>query len=163
GDLILTQTAATQTVTHSAARDPLRIELFNNLFMSIAEQMGAVLQNTARSVNIKERMDFSCAVFDGLGDLVANAPHVPVHLGSMGESVRAVKARHPVMNAGDSFILNNPFAGGTHLPDITVVTPVFLGNDEAPAFFVASRGHHADIGGHTPGSMPPNSKTLAEE
>jgi 5-oxoprolinase (ATP-hydrolysing) len=163
GDLILTQTTATQAAAHSTARDPLRVELFNNLFMSIAEQMGAVLQNTAQSVNIKERLDFSCALFDGHGDLVANAPHVPVHLGSMGESVRAVKARHPVMSPGDSFILNNPFAGGTHLPDITVVTPVFLDKETAPTFFVASRGHHADIGGRTPGSMPPNSKTLAEE
>ncbi len=143
--------------------DPLRIELFNNLFMSIAEQMGAVLQNTAQSVNIKERLDFSCAVFDGEGRLIANAPHIPVHLGSMGESVRAVMARYPVMQAGDSFVLNNPFAGGTHLPDITVVTPVFLDGDARPAFFTASRGHHADVGGLTPGSMPPNSRTLAEE
>ncbi len=143
--------------------DPLRIELFNNLFMSIAEQMGAVLQNTAQSVNIKERLDFSCAVFDGDGRLIANAPHIPVHLGSMGESVRAVMARYPVMQAGDSFVLNNPFAGGTHLPDITVVTPVFLDGDAHPSFFTASRGHHADVGGLTPGSMPPNSRTLAEE
>jgi len=150
------------------APDPLRIEIFNNLFMSIAEQMGAVLQNTAQSVNIKERLDFSCAVFDGAGNLLANAPHMPVHLGSMGESVRAVMRKHGdmrdgPMRDGDSFVLNNPYDGGTHLPDITVVTPVFLPNETAPLFYVAARGHHADIGGATPGSMPPDSRTLADE
>ncbi|TAL02667.1 MAG: 5-oxoprolinase [Rhodospirillaceae bacterium] len=163
GDLILAHTAAPQTITNSTAPDPLRIEVFNNLFMSVAEQMGAVLQNTAQSVNIKERLDFSCAVFDGAGNLVANAPHMPVHLGSMGDSVRAVRAHHHFMKPGDSFVLNNPFAGGTHLPDITVVSPVFVEQEAVPAFFVASRGHHADVGGLTPGSMPPNSHTLAEE
>ncbi|MHB1205836.1 MAG: hydantoinase B/oxoprolinase family protein [Rhodospirillaceae bacterium] len=143
--------------------DTMRIELFNNLFMSIAEQMGAVLQNTAQSVNIKERLDFSCAVFDASGQLLANAPHMPVHLGSMGESVRAVMDRHHrTWGPGDSFVVNNPYAGGTHLPDITVVTPVFIGND-TPHFFVASRGHHADVGGATPGSMPPSSRTLEDE
>jgi 5-oxoprolinase (ATP-hydrolysing) len=161
-NLILTRTTA-RSVKGVDTADPLRIELFNNLFMSIAEQMGAVLQNTAQSVNIKERLDFSCAVFDGAGNLIANAPHMPVHLGSMGDSVRAIVARHPAMQPGDSFVLNNPFAGGTHLPDITVVTPVFLDGDAEPSFFVASRGHHADIGGITPGSMPPESRTLAEE
>jgi len=163
GDLILTQAHKTAVSTIGTAADPLRIELFNNLFMSIAEQMGAVLQNTAQSVNIKERLDFSCAVFDSDGNLVANAPHMPVHLGSMGESVRSARARHPIMQPGDSFVLNNPFAGGTHLPDITVVTPVFVENTQTPTFFVASRGHHSDVGGITPGSMPPNSKTLADE
>jgi 5-oxoprolinase (ATP-hydrolysing) len=147
----------------STAADPLRVELFNNLFMSIAEQMGAVLQQTAQSVNIKERLDFSCAVFDGNGNLIANAPHMPVHLGSMGDSVRAIRSRQSDMRTGDSFVLNNPYAGGTHLPDITVVTPVFLDGESAPAFFVASRGHHADVGGITPGSMPPGSRTLDEE
>ena len=143
--------------------DPLRIEIFNNLFMSIAEQMGAVLQNTAHSVNIKERLDFSCAVFDGDANLIANAPHMPVHLGSMGESVRAVAKRHADMRDGDVFVLNNPYDGGTHLPDVTVVTPVFLDNESAPTFYVAARGHHADIGGATPGSMPPQSRSLTEE
>ncbi len=149
--------------TNSIPADPLLIEIFNNLFMSIAEQMGAVLQNTSQSVNIKERLDFSCAVFARDGALVANAPHMPVHLGSMGESVRAVLAKHPQMNPGDVFVLNNPYNGGTHLPDITVVSPVFLEGETAPLFFTASRGHHADIGGRTPGSMPPTSTTVEEE
>ena len=169
--LILERTTPRANAALSTAADPMRIELFNNLFMSIAEQMGAVLQNTAQSVNIKERLDFSCAVFDAGGQLLANAPHMPVHLGSMGESVRAVIDRHSATwQPGDTFVVNNPYAGGTHLPDITVVTPVFLGAAERsnlktsePRFFVASRGHHADIGGVTPGSMPPSSKTLAEE
>jgi 5-oxoprolinase (ATP-hydrolysing) len=147
--------------------DPVMLEVFNNLFMSIAEQMGAVLANTASSVNIKERLDFSCAVFDGDGSLIANAPHMPVHLGSMGESVRAVvSVRGGEMNPGDVYALNAPYAGGTHLPDVTVVTPVF-GNTDADRgkvlFFVGARGHHADIGGITPGSMPPNSRTVDEE
>ena len=143
-------------------RSPLLLEVFNNLFMSIAEQMGATLANTACSVNIKERLDFSCAVFDGEGDLVANAPHLPVHLGSMGASVKAVIEGHrDSFNPGDAYLLNSPYAGGTHLPDLTVVTPVFVG--ASPLFFVASRAHHADIGGITPGSMPPGSRTIAEE
>ena len=146
-----------------SAPDPLRIEIFNNLFMSIAEQMGAVLQNTAQSVNIKERLDFSCAIFDGGANLIANAPHIPVHLGSIGDSVRAVIRRHPDLRDGDVFVLNNPYDGGTHLPDVTVITPVFLDREITPAFFVASRGHHADIGGATPGSMPPASRTLHDE
>ncbi|MGH7043198.1 MAG: hydantoinase B/oxoprolinase family protein, partial [Acetobacteraceae bacterium] len=144
--------------------DPVLLELFNNLFMNVAEQTGAVLQNTAMSVNIKERLDFSCAVFDAEGRLVANAPHIPVHLGAMGESVRTVLAhRHGVLKPGDVVALNNPYNGGTHLPDVTIITPVF---DEAGTrllFFVGSRGHHADIGGITPGSTPPASTTLEEE
>jgi 5-oxoprolinase (ATP-hydrolysing) len=144
--------------------DPVLLELFNNLFMNVAEQTGAVLQNTSMSVNIKERLDFSCAIFDTDGNLVANAPHVPVHLGAMGESVRTVlDHRRNTLKPGDVVALNNPFNGGTHLPDITVITPVFdaAGNDIL--FFVGSRGHHADIGGITPGSTPPMSRTLEEE
>ena len=132
--------------------------------MGVAEAMGAALERTAQSVNIKERLDFSCALFDADGGLVANAPHMPVHLGSMGHSVRAVRDRHPVLAPGQAFALNNPYAGGTHLPDITVVMPVFLrAEDAAPRFYVAARGHHADVGGVQPGSMPPFSKTLADE
>ncbi|MEP6884545.1 MAG: hydantoinase B/oxoprolinase family protein [Gammaproteobacteria bacterium] len=146
--------------------DPVRLELFNNVFMNIAEQMGLRLQNTAYSVNIKERLDFSCAVFDADGALIANAPHMPVHLGSMSESIRTVIADNPRMQPGDVYVLNDPYHGGTHLPDVTVVTPVYLDDGEtagAASFFVASRGHHADIGGTTPGSMPPFSTSIAEE
>jgi 5-oxoprolinase (ATP-hydrolysing) len=144
--------------------DPVRLELFNNVFMNIAEQMGLRLQNTAYSVNIKERLDFSCALFDAEGSLIANAPHMPVHLGSMSESIRTVIARNPEMQSGDVYVLNDPYHGGTHLPDVTVVTPVYLEDGDARAgFFVASRGHHADIGGTTPGSMPPFSTSIAEE
>ena len=144
--------------------DPVMLEVFNNLFMSIAEQMGATLANTAWSVNIKERYDFSCAIFDGAGNLVANAPHVPVHLGSMGQSVRTIlELNAGRMRPGDSFMLNNPFNGGTHLPDVTVVTPVFDAAGERIIFVVASRGHHADIGGKTPGSAPPDSRHIEEE
>ncbi|WP_428422517.1 hydantoinase B/oxoprolinase family protein [Methylibium sp.] len=177
--------------------DPVRLEVFNNLFMNIAEQMGLRLQNTAHSVNIKERLDFSCALFDGAGELIANAPHMPVHLGSMSESIKTVIARNPGLTPGDVFVLNDPYHGGTHLPDITVVTPVFLeppsprrgeGGGEGPAdrsphpnplpegegvepraegakpvFYVASRGHHADVGGITPGSMPPFSRSIDDE
>ncbi len=143
--------------------DPVMLELFNNLFMSVAEQMGAVLQNAAYSVNIKERLDFSCALFDAEGRLVANAPHVPVHLGSMSDAVRAIiRRRGADAQPGAVYALNDPFAGGTHLPDVTVVTPVF-GRGPSPLFWVGSRGHHADIGGLTPGSMPPGSRTIAEE
>ncbi|VUX47127.1 5-oxoprolinase [Candidatus Defluviicoccus seviourii] len=143
--------------------DPVLLEIFNNLFMAIAEQMGAVLANTAQSVNIKERLDFSCAVFDAEGSLVANAPHLPVHLGSMGESVKAVIAAHAgAMQPGSVYVLNAPYAGGTHLPDVTVITPVF-GDGGDILFFVGSRGHHADIGGITPGSMPPDSVSVEEE
>ena len=146
---------------------PAQIEIFNNLFMHIAEQMGEVLKSTAQSVNIKERLDYSCALFDASGGLVANAPHMPVHLGSMGASVRAViDARRGKMRPGDSWLINSPYHGGTHLPDMTVVAPVFLdaaGRATEPDFFVASRAHHADIGGSTPGSMPPFSRTIEEE
>jgi 5-oxoprolinase (ATP-hydrolysing) len=144
--------------------DPVMLEVFNNLFMSIAEQMGVRLAQTAYSVNIKERLDFSCALFDAEGNLIANAPHMPVHLGSMGESIKTViRENAGKMKPGDVYVLNDPYNGGTHLPDVTVISPVF---DEAGAnilFYVGSRGHHADIGGITPGSMPPFSKTIEEE
>jgi 5-oxoprolinase (ATP-hydrolysing) len=143
--------------------DPVLLEIFNNLFRSIAEEMGITLQNSSSSVNIKERLDFSCAIFDQQGQLVANAPHIPVHLGSMSESVRSLMQAHGAdLQPGDVYISNNPYNGGTHLPDITVVTPVF-GTAEQPLFYLASRGHHADIGGITPGSMPPHSMTVEEE
>ncbi len=144
--------------------DPVMLEVFNNLFMSIAEQMGATLANTAYSVNIKERLDFSCAIFDQHGDLVANAPHVPVHLGSMSGSVRSILAQNAgKIRPGDVFMMNNPFNGGTHLPDVTVITPVFDEAGQNIIYTVASRGHHADIGGTTPGSAPPDSRHIDEE
>ncbi|HEY9606203.1 MAG TPA: hydantoinase B/oxoprolinase family protein, partial [Allocoleopsis sp.] len=175
----------------SSKPDPILLEIFNNLFRSIADEMGITLQNTSSSVNIKERLDFSCAIFDQQGELVANAPHIPVHLGSMSESVRSlIDAYGDTIKPGDVYVLNNPYNGGTHLPDITVITPVFvspqpplvrgesdlslakegmkqdippLDKGEVPLFYVASRGHHADIGGITPGSMPPNSTTVDQE
>jgi 5-oxoprolinase (ATP-hydrolysing) len=158
-------TPRARTLVADASRpDPVLLELFNNLFMSIAEQTGVVLQNTSLSVNIKERLDFSCAIFDAEGRLVANAPHVPVHLGAMGESVRAViRSRHATLKPGDVVALNNPYNGGNHLPDITVVTPVFDEAGREILFFIGSRGHHADIGGLTPGSTPPESTTLEQE
>lgn len=144
--------------------DPVMLEVFNNLFMSIAEQMGLRLQNTAYSVNIKERLDFSCAIFDAQGNLIANAPHMPVHLGSMGESIKTVIARNAGrMKDGDVYVLNDPYNGGTHLPDVTVITPVFDADGREVLFYVGSRGHHADIGGITPGSMPPDSTVVEEE
>ena len=149
--------------------DPVMLEIFNNLFMSVAEQMGVRLQSTAHSVNIKERLDFSCAIFDAAGQLIANAPHMPVHLGSMGESIKMIISRNRgAMKPGDVFMLNDPYHGGTHLPDITVVTPVFAagglaGGPRDILFFVASRGHHAEIGGLTPGSMPAFSARVDEE
>jgi len=150
--------------------DPVMLEVFNNLFMAIAEEMGVALQNTASSVNIKERLDFSCALFDREGALIANAPHIPVHLGSMGDSIRTIiEARGEArdgrgMKPGDAYVLNAPYRGGTHLPDVTVVMPVFAADaDDAPAWYVAARGHHADIGGIAPGSMPPDSKSILEE
>jgi len=153
--------------THAAGAeaDPVRLELFNNLFMSIAEQMGVVLAKTAHSVNIKERLDFSCALFDGDAQLIANAPHMPVHLGSMGESVLAVLNKHlGRLQPGDVYLLNAPYAGGTHLPDVTAVMPIFdAAHPARPTFFVAARGHHADIGGTTPGSMPAHSVHIDEE
>jgi 5-oxoprolinase (ATP-hydrolysing) len=144
--------------------DPVMLEIFNNLFMSIAEQMGLRLQNTAYSVNIKERLDFSCAIFDAGGNLIANAPHMPVHLGSMGESIKTVMRENAGrMHAGDVYMLNDPYNGGTHLPDVTVISPVFNEEGSEILFYVGSRGHHADIGGTTPGSMPPDSRTIEEE
>lgn len=143
--------------------DPVMLEIFNNLFMSIAEQMGFTLEKTAYSVNIKERLDFSCAVFDREGGLVANAPHMPVHLGSMGASVRAVIEQNPDMGPGDVFVLNAPYNGGTHLPDATVVAPVYDETGGERLFYVAARGHHADIGGISPGSMPAHSRSVEEE
>ncbi|MGF1444714.1 MAG: hydantoinase B/oxoprolinase family protein [Pikeienuella sp.] len=143
--------------------DPVMLEVFNNLTMSIAEQMGAVLENTARSVTIKERLDFSCAVFDAAGDLVANAPHMPVHLGSMSASVKTVIAQNPDMRPGDVYVLNAPYNGGTHLPDVTVVTPVWNDAGTEILFFTSARGHHTDIGGLTPGSAPPDSRRVEEE
>ncbi len=144
--------------------DPVMLEVFNNLFMSIAEQMGYRLQNTAYSVNIKERLDFSCAIFDAQGNLIANAPHMPVHLGSMGESIKTVmQANAGRMRPGDAYVVNDPYHGGTHLPDVTVITPVFDRDGRELLFFVGSRGHHADIGGTTPGSMPPDSRTVEDE
>ncbi len=196
GDLILERVEALPArVAAGTEVDPVRLEIFNNLFMSIAEQMGVALQSTAYSVNIKERLDFSCALFDPSGALIANAPHMPVHLGSMGESVRSILRAHGDvpdaqeahgpdaheeragsdaheahegherrgLREGDVYALNNPYNGGTHLPDVTVVMPVFDADGKTLLFFVAARGHHADIGGVTPGSMPPDSKTLADE
>lgn len=152
------------TTTQSIQCDPIKLEIFNNLFRAIAEQMGVTLQNTAFSVNIKERLDFSCAIFNQKGQLVANAPHIPVHLGSMGESVTALISDESInLQPGDVYMLNNPYNGGTHLPDVTVITPVFEPNSQEIIFYVASRGHQADIGGITPGSMPPQSKTVKEE
>ena len=161
GDLLIDRLKRTSIRTRSTAADPVRLETFNNLFMSVAEQMGLALQNTAYSVNIKERLDFSCALFDASGALIANAPHMPVHLGSMGDSVRAALATRP--RPGDVIALNNPYNGGTHLPDVTVVMPVFDDNGSDIVFTVAARGHHADIGGTTPGSMPSNSTELEQE
>ncbi|MEE8258967.1 MAG: hydantoinase B/oxoprolinase family protein, partial [Sphingomonadales bacterium] len=166
GNLILRRVEARQRHQLAATKpDPIMLEIFNNRFMTIAEEMGAVLENTAHSVNIKERLDFSCALFDSHGDLVANAPHMPVHLGSMSESIKTIAGENKgKMRPGNTYLLNDPYHGGTHLPDLTVVLPVFLNKLESdPDFFVAARGHHADIGGITPGSMPPNSTTIEEE
>ncbi len=161
GSLAVHDEAAAARPALSTACDPVQLEIFANRFMSIAEQMGTILRRTALSTNIRERLDFSCAVFDREGGLVANAPHLPVHLGAMGESVAAIAAQHPDPAPGDVFATNDPAAGGSHLPDITVVTPVHI--DGALMFYVACRGHHADVGGITPGSMPPDSRSLAEE
>jgi 5-oxoprolinase (ATP-hydrolysing) len=163
-DLILTRATHIERSAIGTAADPILLEVFNNRFMGVAEEMGLALQTTASSVNIKERLDFSCAVFDETGGLVANAPHIPVHLGSMSDSVREIiRQRGDTMRAGDIYMLNAPHAGGTHLPDITVIAPVILNGDTRPAFFTAARGHHADIGGITPGSMPPDSKRIEDE
>lgn len=164
GHLILERATVTESSDMSTEADPVLLEVFNNLFMSIAEQMGARLESTAQSVNIKERLDFSCALFDPDGNLVANAPHIPVHLGSMGTSVQEVlRRRGGSMRPGDTYAVNDPYHGGTHLPDVTVITPVFDTEGDQILFYVASRGHHAEIGGIAPGSMPANSRTIDEE
>jgi 5-oxoprolinase (ATP-hydrolysing) len=171
GNLMMTRSTPRATpVAIGTEVDPVRLEIMGGLFMAIAEEMGAALQHSASSVNIRERLDFSCALFDADGNLVANAPHMPVHLGSMGESVRTILKRRAGgrdgrgICAGDVYALNAPYDGGTHLPDITVIMPVFVdSNDTLPSYFVAARGHHADIGGITPGSMPPNSRSVEEE
>jgi 5-oxoprolinase (ATP-hydrolysing) len=171
GTLILTRSAPAQRSRAAGTNaDPVMLEIFNNLFMAIAEEMGVALQATATSVNIKERLDFSCAVFDAEGALIANAPHIPVHLGSMAESIRTIIDTRGAgrdgrgIQRGDAYVLNDPYRGGTHLPDITVIVPVFYGDaEEAPSAFVAARGHHADVGGITPGSMPPDSRSILEE
>jgi 5-oxoprolinase (ATP-hydrolysing) len=171
GSLVLTRAAPLERARAAGtAVDPVRLEIFNNLFMAIAEEMGVVLQSTATSVNIKERLDFSCALFDAQGSLIANAPHIPVHLGSMGDSIaRVIEARGQRRDGrgfrrGDAYVLNDPYRGGTHLPDITVIVPVFHSDHgDEPDAFVAARGHHADIGGIAPGSMPPESRSIEEE
>ncbi len=175
GDLLLSTGATASRHADARRPDPAWLSLFNRRFMSIAEDMGRALRNTARSVNIRERLDFSCALFDAAGHLVANAPHIPVHLGSMGDSVRAILGKFPpraetdagvpeeAMRAGDAYLLNSPYAGGTHLPDITVVSPVFDPDGKRPRYFVASRAHHADVGGISPGSMPAGSRHIDEE
>ncbi len=176
GNLILTrhQPRPAPQATDADGVDPVRLEVMGGLFMAIAEEMGAALQHSASSVNIRERLDFSCALFDAAGNLVANAPHMPVHLGSMGDSIRAILRRRGPgpdgvamdgrgMQPGDVYALNAPYDGGTHLPDVTVIMPVFVDGRDAPAFHVAARGHHADIGGITPGSMPPGSRSVEEE
>ena len=165
-DHLLLERRVPRAVQHAVGTtvDPVLLEVFNNLFMNIAEQMGLQLQNTAYSVNIKERLDFSCALFDAEGNLIANAPHMPVHLGSMGESIKTVVRENAGrMQPGDVYVLNDPYHGGTHLPDITVVTPVYVSDEAEPTFYVGSRGHHADVGGTTPGSMPPFSTRIEEE
>ena len=163
GNLILERAAAIARAPAAGTDvDPVLLEVFNNLFMSVADQMGATLANTSWSVNIKERLDFSCAIFDAAGDLVANAPHVPVHLGSMSDAVKTVmRETAGKIGAGDVYMLNSPYNGGTHLPDVTVITPVFV--EGKAAFWLGSRGHHADIGGRTPGSSPPDSRHIADE
>ena len=161
--LLLTRRCPREHARVGRHADPVMVEIFNNLFTSIAEQMGYALQNTARSVNIKERLDFSCAIFDAKGRLIANAPHIPVHLGSMDRSVETILREADALKPGDVWMLNAPYNGGTHLPDITVVTPVFADNSPDLIFFVAARGHHADIGGISPGSMSPKAKSIEEE
>ncbi|MEG3181223.1 hydantoinase B/oxoprolinase family protein [Sphingomonas sp. LT1P40] len=167
GCIMLSRTSARARAAVDAAVDPVRLEIFAGLFMAIAEEMGAALRHSATSVNIRERLDFSCALFDAEGSLIANAPHIPVHLGSMGESIRTVLNKRGAdgrgIRRGDVYALNAPYDGGTHLPDITVIQPVFAGNGDTPDFFVAARGHHADIGGISPGSMPPDSRSIEEE
>ena len=164
GELVLTDCdAAESTVQMDAAPDPVHLEIFNSLFASIAEQMGITLQQTSISTNVKERLDFSCAIFDSEGGLVVNAPHIPVHLGAMGETVKRILADNPEMQPGDVFVTNDPYRGGSHLPDVTVITPVHDETTSELLFFTASRAHHAEIGGIVPGSMPPFSRNLSEE
>ena len=164
GDLFIERIASqNQRPAVGTNVNPVQLEIFNNLFMNIAEQMGVVLENTAVSVNIKERLDFSCAIFDPDGELIANAPHLPIHLGSMSEAIKSVIANNPQMQPGDAYVLNDPYNGGTHLPDITVVKPIFDENTGQRIFYVASRGHHSDIGGIVPGSAPADSTTIEEE
>lgn len=165
GALLLTSdTPARREQGDFTCPDPVLLELFNQLFMGLATQMGAVLEASSSSVNMRERLDFSCALFDASGDLIANAPHLPVHLGSMGEAVKTVlRVFESQLRPGDAVVLNNPYNGGTHLPDVTVVSPVFDEDGTALRCLVASRGHHADIGGRTPGSTPPDSRRLEEE
>ena len=163
GELVLNRVVPRPEAAVGTEADPVMLEIFNNLFMNVAEQMGVALENTAASVNIKERLDFSCAIFDPNGELIANAPHMPVHLGSMDMAVKAIIARHPDMAPGDAFITNAPYNGGTHLPDVTVVMPVFDTDGVEVLFFTASRGHHADIGGSTPGSAPAHASDISEE
>jgi 5-oxoprolinase (ATP-hydrolysing) len=170
GTLVLTRSVPLERAKAIGTdADPVRLEIFNNLFMAIAEEMGVALQSTATSVNIKERLDFSCALFDAKGALIANAPHIPVHLGSMGESIRTIIETRGGgrdgrgIRRGDAYVLNDPYRGGTHLPDITVIVPVFYGEEAEPSAFVAARGHHADIGGIAPGSMPPDSHSITQE
>jgi len=164
GDLFIERTAPQEQQPAVGTNvNPVQLEIFNNLFMNIAEQMGVVLENTAVSVNIKERLDFSCAIFDPAGELIANAPHLPIHLGSMSEAIKSVIAHNPQMEPGDAYVLNAPYNGGTHLPDITVVKPIFDETSGERIFYVASRGHHSDIGGIVPGSAPADSTTIEEE
>ncbi|MCP3695132.1 MAG: hydantoinase [Planctomycetaceae bacterium] len=163
GELVLRDQGSSPVAMIQSAADPVLLEVFNNHFSAIAEQMGITLQNTCCSVNVKERFDFSCAIFTAAGDLVVNAPHIPVHLGAMSETVRCVVLDNPEMAPGDVFITNDPYRGGSHLPDLTVVTPVYDAEGSQRLFFTASRAHHAEIGGITPGSMPPFSRNLAEE
>ncbi len=163
GELLLRDVSTSERKTVSLEADPALLEIFHHHFAGIAERMGTTLRNTAASVNVKERLDFSCALFTAEGDLIANAPHVPVHLGAMSETVKHVRNAHPDIHPGDVFVTNDPFRGGSHLPDVTVISPVFDDKDAKLLFFVASRAHHAEIGGITPGSMPPFSRNLAEE
>src|SRR6185369_8436994 len=163
GEILLTDSGEFGQSAISTAADPVMLEIFNNLFASIAEQMGITLQRTSFSTNVKERLDFSCAIFSPRGDLVVNAPHIPVHLGAMGETVKRILLDNPRILPGDVFVTNDPYRGGSHLPDVTVVTPVHHAETNELLFFTASRAHHAEIGGIVPGSMPPFSKNLGEE
>src|SRR5256885_12422877 len=167
GTLVLTRSVQLQRAKAIGTDvDPVRLEIFNNLFMAIAEEMGVALQSTATSVNIKERLDFSCAIFGREGALIANAPHIPVHLGSMGESIRTIIDTREQgrdgrrVRRGDAYVLNDPYRGGTHLPDITVIVPAFYGDEAEPSAFVAARGHHADIGGIAPRLQPPHKRRI---